>query len=265
MCILWIFDHVYSLFSVNGQLVITDAGDCLCPGNNLTLNCTANGVRNSMAGSISWSGSAFNCTSQENEIILLHAQAGSSGTHTCNNEAIVGWSLSPLNNETFISMLKVLMSSALIGKSITCYQDDGEQKQILGSYSIPGTTTTTINIQYYYDYYDLELHLLALDPTVSININYTPTSSNFLKFNWSVSASNYSDCPLDSLTYKINASNCGICPNTTDHTTVTCNCTGNAGVCMFTVKFAICERDFQDTITVNVQSSKGSKYYCYIL
>ena len=133
---------------VNGHLKVIDTGECPCPGNNLTLQCSS--ANESTVGSIAWSGSAFNCTNAENEITFLH---GRNITGTCNNDAIVGWSLST-SNEIFISMLNVLINSALIGESIICYYENGTKnsKRILGSYSIPGIKENNNNIPIGNDY-----------------------------------------------------------------------------------------------------------------
>ena len=108
--------------------------------------------------------------------------------------------------------------------------------------------------------------LLIIDVTVSINYTPGPIGSYLLKFNWSVTANNHSECATNVLTY-ILTSNCGICPSTTNNTNVTCNYSGNhsADGCMFTVKFVVCESQFQDTVTVNLLTSDGKWYYIYII
>ena len=128
------------IFLVNCNLEITDVGDvdCPCPGNNLTLKCSS-AIGKYLLGSITWKGSAFNCTNQANEMVFLHANVGSNGTRTCNNGSIMGWSLLTNNDSEFTSMLSVLINSALIGKSITCYNYDGVNiRRILGSYTVLG-------------------------------------------------------------------------------------------------------------------------------
>ena len=46
-----------------------------------------------------------------------------------------------------------------------------------------------------------------------------------------------SDCPA--IHYNINASNCGSCPTTTNHTTVTCTDVPTNGMCTFAVQTVV--------------------------
>ena len=94
--------------------------DCLCSGDTVTFECIAVGP-----GITLWQGSAFmNCES--NNIVLLHSQflssMGTSGT--CNDGAIIGWSLT-VDNNCFISRLNVTMSTELQDRYIECVYDDG--------------------------------------------------------------------------------------------------------------------------------------------
>ena len=89
---------------------------------------------------------------------------------------------------------------------------------------------------------------------------------NLLNFNWNISASNYSECPLNVITYNIKALNCGSCPTTTNHTNATCKYTSNAGTrCVFTLKFVMCGRDFQESITADIPPSTNASKYNIIL
>ena len=60
-----------------------------------------------------------------------------------------------------------------------------------------------------------------------------------LTFNWS---SVSPDCPRSSIHYNILASNCGSCPTTTNHTTVTCTDVPiiNGSMCTFAVQTVVC-------------------------
>jgi hypothetical protein len=62
--------------------------------------------------------------------------------------------------------------------------------------------------------------------------------SREITFNWTEIAP---ECPA--IKYNIQASNCGSCPTTTNHTTVTCTkvpTNGGMYMCMFTIKIVIC-------------------------
>ena len=108
----------------------------------MTLQCSsANG---SAVGSIAWSGSAFDCDSEGNEI-LFQLAGSNNGIRTCNNGTIVGWILSTnFLNETFTSMLNVSINSSLIGKNIICSYIEN-MTEILENYSIPGKKIIIIN------------------------------------------------------------------------------------------------------------------------
>ena len=103
----------------NSLHAVISAG-CLCSGDTVTFECIAVGP-----GITLWQGSAFmNCES--NNIVLLHSQflssMGTSGT--CNDGAIIGWSLT-VDNNCFISRLNVTMSTELQDRYIECVYDDG--------------------------------------------------------------------------------------------------------------------------------------------
>ena len=87
-------------------------------------------------GATLWKGSAFNCTSQE--IILTHGQFshmnGAQGE--CNSGSIIAHSIS-VENGSYVSQLKVNVTSNLIDKSIECsYDDNGGNKALVGSLNI---------------------------------------------------------------------------------------------------------------------------------
>ena len=83
----------------------------------LTYICTACGP-----GSTLWKGTAFRCSSTQNEIILQHSRYNSSGgtTRYCNDRAIVGQSLRVENNELYVSQLNVTISMDMNEKTIEC-------------------------------------------------------------------------------------------------------------------------------------------------
>ena len=72
-----------------------------------------------------------------------------------------------------------------------------------------------------------------------IYINEVGLNPNWLTFQWNSVAP---DC--STVHYNINASNCGSCPTTTDHTNATCtDVQTNGGVCTFTVSVVVCKSD----------------------
>ena len=73
-------------------------------------------------------------------------------------------------------------------------------------------------------------------PPNKLYISSADFSSRELTFKWSPVAP---DCPA--IHYNISASNCGSCPTTTNHTTVTCTDVPTVGsVCTFAVQTVVC-------------------------
>ena len=91
---------------------------CNCIGDTLTFECTVMTGRGTI-----WRGSAFNCASTGNEIILLNSSVG---VQTCNSGIITGQVIKHQRNN-YTSQLNVVFSSDLIGRSIECASDNGSQ------------------------------------------------------------------------------------------------------------------------------------------
>ena len=111
--------------------------ECICPGDQLTYNCT---VQGSLSGATIWSGTDFSGC-QQNEILLQHHQYTRPGgsTGTCNNGAIVGQSLGVQGNN-YTSQLNVTITPETAGRTITCAYDalTGQDITIKFSKIIPG-------------------------------------------------------------------------------------------------------------------------------
>ena len=89
-------------------------------------------------------------------------------------------------------------------------------------------------------------------PPPPIRVNFVEESPNHIRFNWSHVLF---ICPL--LHYRIVASNCGQCPNTTVNTTVTCRGNNtklsNSAPCSFAVQTVACGETAGDvSMAVNV-------------
>ena len=102
--------------------------DCVCPGDELRLECTV--VR---AGTTVWGGSAFSGCSN-NEIVLLPSR-GETATGECNNGAIVGHGIRQVGLN-YTSQLIVHLDATLRGKSLECVHDDGLKLTSIGDYTI---------------------------------------------------------------------------------------------------------------------------------
>ena len=86
-----------------------------------------------------WTGTAFDCQSANNQIILFpnRFQNGSAGVQEkCNGGAIVAHQLrvdSNMNTTTYTSQLDVKLNSNIVGKNITCLFDEDTLSTIIGS------------------------------------------------------------------------------------------------------------------------------------
>ena len=89
---------------------------CACVSDVLTFTCSIVGGGNTI-----WRGSAFNCPSTNNEIILRHSQfstqSGTSGS--CNSGTIVGQSVG-VEGTCFTSRLNVPISEGLNDRTVQC-------------------------------------------------------------------------------------------------------------------------------------------------
>ena len=115
---------------------MSTASEYACPGDLLTYECNATGGSN--IGATIWTGTAFNCPSSGNEIILLHVHINRTYMYTCNNGAIVARSLSVEGNN-YTSQLNVTITPDTAGKTIKCVHDDGLTGRFLFSLALPTT------------------------------------------------------------------------------------------------------------------------------
>ena len=96
----------------------------------LVFNCTVVGGVATV-----WDGSAFDCSSTNNEIILRHSQFSNPGgiSGDCSSEAIRGRSLD-VQSTSFTSQLSVTVSSQLNGQTVQCSGDAA--MTTVGTYTI---------------------------------------------------------------------------------------------------------------------------------
>ena len=115
-------------YAANNGLSVPANVRCSCPREFLVFNCTI------MDGGITlWRGTAFNCPSDNDEIILRHSQyASGSASGECNSGAITGHSLQNVVNNRFTSQLNITSSAALNRRSVECAYDDGQQTSRIG-------------------------------------------------------------------------------------------------------------------------------------
>lgn len=105
-----------------------------CRGFSLVLECSTEGP-----GWTVFSGkNLLNCSNTNNEIVLTHSRFNSSAT--CNNGKILAIHDS---GNCSTSLLCVMVSPDMAGKTITCVHDNGETATQIGIYSITSNITDT--------------------------------------------------------------------------------------------------------------------------
>ena len=106
----------------------TAINDCTCPGYNSLYECTV-----IMGIATVWKGTAFNCQSAGNEIVLLHnTNFTSLRTETCNSGVISG-RIIRANNGIYTSQLVVRVSVEMNGSTVVCAHDTGVNTPVIGS------------------------------------------------------------------------------------------------------------------------------------
>ena len=111
---------------------------CVCPGHELRLECTVvEGI------ATVWTGSAFDCTTSANVIILLHSQFAGGTLRGCNGR-IIGRSINTTSDSDgikFISQLIIQLdeSGTLEGRTVECHYDDGIHDIVIGTHVISYT------------------------------------------------------------------------------------------------------------------------------
>ena len=119
---------------INFELISRD--DCVCPGSTIVYECNV-----TRRGTTVYKGSAFNCQSSNDELLLL--PLNQSTNKTCNNGAIVARTNSNTQSSlSFSSTLTVTLNHNVMPmKEIKCSIDDGLTVLVIGSYYIPRFNT----------------------------------------------------------------------------------------------------------------------------
>ena len=113
---------LHNIIAIDGlRSGLIELSGCTCPGYTSAYECT---VLSGFGGATVWKGSAFDCTTSDNEIVLLHSRFQQDArTHkTCNNGSITGEAIKVEENY-YTSQLHVTVSLDMIGKSIECAND----------------------------------------------------------------------------------------------------------------------------------------------
>ena len=121
-----------STTSESGGNELVALNSCTCEGYDQVYECRITG-----GGTLVWKGSAFDCPSTGNEIILVH---GNSRSNDCNDGAIVGGFIRAENSTYIIAQLTVSVSAEMVGLNISCYHDSVVGDNLIGSTSLALTT-----------------------------------------------------------------------------------------------------------------------------
>ena len=112
----------------NNYYQFTAVNDCTCLGYNSVYECTVTGGIATV-----WKGTAFDCQSADNEVVLLHNTSSTLLTaETCNNGAITGRVIK-VENRNYTSQLMVRVSAEMNGSTIVCAHDTGMDTPVINS------------------------------------------------------------------------------------------------------------------------------------
>ena len=119
---------------------LTQVAGCLCSGETITYQCSV------PAGIATvWRGSAFNCPSISNAVVLHHSQYTSDNSSgECSGHDIRGQGISAANS-TYVSILNVTVNSNYSyyqNKMIECVYSDGSQLIPIGRIMINASLPT---------------------------------------------------------------------------------------------------------------------------
>ena len=121
------------LGSTPGTNSLVAVNSCTCEGYVQIYECRVTGY-----GATIWKGTALDCHSSTNEIVILPSDSVNRSI-TCNNGEIVG-RLVRRENNSYVSQLSVSVSSEVIGGSIGCYHEVGVDALEIGTLRLATTT-----------------------------------------------------------------------------------------------------------------------------
>ena len=101
---------------------------CACPEEILHFICVVDGT-----GFTYWSGTAFDCSNNGNEILLRHSQYSSGASiASCNAGAITAQGLPNVTNNQYTSLLNVSVATSFNSATIIC-SHDGDERVVVGT------------------------------------------------------------------------------------------------------------------------------------
>ena len=193
-----------------------------------------------------WLGSAFDDECSSGEISLRHVYGDFETAHgRCNSISAHGVSAA---NNYFTSELRIAVKSGLNGRTVTCLYDDSSSIQVVGNNTISFTNGNLQNSQYIYKVNEKYIvnncicfstaNSVPLSSPKTISLNDV-SSDGQLIFSWSSVVQN---CP--SIQYNVNTTDCGVCPDNTADTNLTCTTSNVSSIeqmCSFSVQTVVCD------------------------
>ena len=212
-------DYYLGLAARNELRAITDSY-CVCPGEQIIYECTAVG------GSFTvWDASFLE---PDCRIEFSHFQFMNQSMIDCNNQAVVA-EATEVNSNCYTSQLVVSVTPNLNNGTINCSVDYVQNVTLINTMTIrfnvtPGNLNLIIELCKSINYCN-RAFLISEPPSDVQIIAANPTE---LVFGWIPPSLS---CP--SLSYFVDAKNCGVCQNSTTTNTTTCNSfTFNWGLCV---------------------------------
>ena len=107
-----------------------------CYGDTLTFNCSVNGGVSTV-----WKGSAFECMSTNNEIVLLHSRSNDSVNGTCDEGNVTAYAeLEVLysNSDKYFSQINVTATFPFTVSMFTiiCFHDNGTIAKVVSKWTV---------------------------------------------------------------------------------------------------------------------------------
>ena len=113
-------DYTGSVLMASENGTMSMINNCTCEGHVQIYECSVIGY-----GATIWRGSALDCSSSTNEIVILRSDSVNRSI-TCNNgEIYIVGHLVRRENNSYVSQLSVSVSSEVIGRNISCYHEVG--------------------------------------------------------------------------------------------------------------------------------------------